>query len=307
MAGEAARGATAYVTLEPCCHWGRTPPCAEALIEAGVARVVVAVRDPDRRVDGGGIARLRAAAIAVEEGVLADDAAEVTEGFRCRTLHGRPLVTLKLATTLDGRIATRGGESQWITGAEARRVAHTLRGRHDAVMVGVGTVLTDDPMLTCRIQGYRPMPVVRVVAESHLRTPLIAQLVATANDAPVWILHRDGAETERAEALTEAGVRLFEVSHAEMGVDLAAALQALGDAGLTSVLVEGGAQLAAALLRDGLVDRIAWFHAPAVMGGDGWPAAQAFGISNLTAMPRFARVAERPVGADMLTELRRAS
>jgi diaminohydroxyphosphoribosylaminopyrimidine deaminase/5-amino-6-(5-phosphoribosylamino)uracil reductase len=168
-------------------------------------------------------------------------------------------------------------------------------------------VLTDDPMLTCRIQGYRPMPVVRVVADSHLRTPLIAQLVATANDAPVWILHRDGAETERAEALTEAGVRLFEVSHAEMGVDLAAALQALGDAGLTSVLVEGGAQLAAALLRDGLVDRIAWFHAPAVMGGDGWPAAQAFGISNLTAMPRFARVAERPVGVDMLTELRRAS
>ena len=178
--GGAARGATVYVTLEPCCHWGRTPPCTDALINAGVARVVIATRDPDPRVDGAGIAKLRAAGIAVDEGVLRDEADEVVAGFRARVRLGRPLVTLKLASTLDGRIATRSGESRWITGEAARRAAHALRGRHDAVMVGVGTVLADDPELTCRLPGYRPTPVVRVVADSHLRTPLTATLVATA-------------------------------------------------------------------------------------------------------------------------------
>src|SRR6185437_16447725 len=147
-AGERARGATAYVSLEPCCHWGRTPPCTDALIEAGIARIIVGTRDPDRRVDSEGIARLRAAGIAVAEGLLEAEAREVLAGFARRVATGRPLVTLKLATTLDGRIATHAGESQWITGAPARRVAHALRGRHDAVMIGVGTVLADNPELT---------------------------------------------------------------------------------------------------------------------------------------------------------------
>src|SRR5690348_487456 len=165
-AGDAARGATAYVTLEPCCHWGRTPPCTDALVAAGVARVVIATRDPDPRVDGAGVARLRAAGLDVAEGVLQAEADELAAGFRLRVRDGRPLVTLKLASTLDGRIATRGGESRWITGEAARKAAHALRGRNDAVMVGVGTVLADDPELTCRIPGYRPNPVVRVVADS---------------------------------------------------------------------------------------------------------------------------------------------
>ena len=302
MAGAAARGATVYVTLEPCCHWGRTPPCTDALVNAGVARVVIATRDPDPRVDGAGIARLRAAGIAVDEGVLQDAADELVAGFRARVRLGRPLVTLKLASSLDGRIATRSGESRWITGEAARRAAHALRGRHDAVMVGVGTVLADDPALTCRLAGYRTNPVVRVVADSHLRTPLTATLVATAAKAPTWVLIRKGTDRERRHAFADLGVTLIEVAGAEAGVDPAGALAALGDAGITQVLVEGGAQLAASLLRADLVDRIAWFHAPAVMGGDAWPAVQAFGIERLDAMPRFTRVGETPLGDDMLTE-----
>jgi len=307
MAGEAARGATVYVTLEPCCHWGRTPPCVDALIAAGVARVVIATRDPDPRVNGAGIERLRASGVIVDEDLLAEEAAELVAGFASRVRGGRPLVTLKLASTLDGRIATRTGESRWITGAAARRAAHALRGRNDAVMVGAGTVVTDDPDLTCRIPGFRPNPVVRVVADSHLRTPLTARLVVSAREAPTWILIRADADAERRRAFAELGVRLLDVPAAELGVDLKAGLAALAEAGITRILVEGGAQLAAALLRANLVDRIAWFHAPSVMGADGWPAAQAFGVQQLAAMPNFVRSTVTPLGADMLTEFRRAA
>ncbi|MCW3473959.1 bifunctional diaminohydroxyphosphoribosylaminopyrimidine deaminase/5-amino-6-(5-phosphoribosylamino)uracil reductase RibD [Limobrevibacterium gyesilva] len=307
MAGAAARGATAYVTLEPCCHHGRTPPCTDALIAAGVARVVIASRDVDPRVNGAGAARLRAAGIVVEEGVLADEADDVNAGFFASVRRGRPLVTLKLASTLDGRIATRTGESKWITGEAGRRAAHALRGRHDAVMVGVGTVLTDDPDLTCRIPGYKSVPTVRVVADSHLRTKLTARLVVDARKAPTWIVARNGADPLRRRALAELGVTLVDVPGSESGVDLKRALEALAQRGITRLLVEGGGQMAASLLRADLVDRIAWFHAPAVMGGDGWPSAQAFGISRLADMPRFVRHAAGPVGVDWLTELRRAA
>ncbi len=301
-AGPNARGATAYVTLEPCCHWGRTPPCTDALIAAGVARVVIAARDPDPRVNGEGIARLRAAGISVEEGVLRAEAEEVAAGFACRVQRGRPLVTLKLASTLDGRIATHGGESRWITGEPARRVAHALRGRSDAVLVGVGTVVADDPELTCRLPGYRPTPLVRIVVDSHLRTPLTATLIATASEHPTWMLIRNGTDPDRRRAFANLGVRPIEVAGAESGVDLRQGLHALGEAGITRLLVEGGAQIAAALLRADLVDRIAWFHAPAIMGGDGWPAVQAFGTEQLAAMPRFHRVRSLPLGQDLLSE-----
>lgn len=305
MAGTAARGATAYVTLEPCCHHGRTPPCTDALIAAGIARVVVGARDPDPRVDGQGLARLRAAEIEVEQGVLEEEANDVLAGFRQRITTGRPLVTLKLASTLDGRIATHAGESRWITGRPARRAAHALRARHDAILVGVGTVLADDPDLTCRLPGCRPTPVVRVVADSHLRTPLTARLVATARETPTWVLLRAGADPDRRRAFAEAGVHLLPVGGTPAGVDLQAGMTALGDAGITRLLVEGGAQIAAALLRDGLVDRIAWFHAPGVMGGDGWPAVQTFGLQRLDAMPRFVRRHAMALGDDMLTEFAR--
>ncbi len=307
MAGAQARGADAYVTLEPCNHTGHTPPCTEALIAAGVARVIVAGNDPDVRVNGAGIARLRAAGIEVITGVLTAEADEMQAGFLHRVRHGRPLITLKLATTLDGRIATRAGESQWITGAAAREAAHALRGQHDAVLAGVGTVAADNPQLTCRIPGYRMRPIVRIVVDSHLRTRLTAGLVATAGTDPTWMIHRDGVPRERLDAFAGAGVRLFGVPGGERGVDLAQGFAALGEAGLTRILVEGGAQVAAGLLRDGLVDRIAWFHAPRIVGGDGWPAAQAFGVTDLAAMPRFVRVSSRPVGDDMLTEFKKAA
>ena len=304
MAGEAARGATAYVTLEPCSHHGHTPPCADALIAAGVSRVVVAGGDPDPRVDGAGIARLRAADVQVQTGVLAGAADSQQAGFLLRVREGRPMVTLKLAATLDGRIATRTGESQWITGTPARRAAHALRGRHDAVMAGVGTVLADDPDLTCRIPGFRRTPQVRVVLDSTLRTPLTARLVATAADAPTWIIHGSSAEAGRKQALEQAGVRLFATAAPE--VDLPTALRLLGGAGLTRILAEGGAGVAASLLAAGLADRIAWFHAPAVIGGDGLAAVQPFGVSGLDGMPRFSRTGSRILGDDMLTELQAA-
>ncbi len=305
MAGAAARGATAYVSLEPCSHHGQTPPCADALIAAGIARVVVAAGDPDPRVNGAGLARLRGAGIEVLHGVLEREAGEVLAGFFSRVQRGRPLVTLKLAATLDGRIATASGESQWITDTQARRAAHALRGQHDAVLVGVGTVLADDPDLTCRVPGYTPRPCVRVIADSHLRTPLMSRVVATSGQAPTWILHRDGADPARAAALANAGVRCLHVAHDDMGVDPAASLATLGEAGLTRVLAEGGARLAAALLRAGLVDRLAWFTAPALMGGDGWPAVQAMGVRQLSDMAKFRRVAQRPVGPDLLAEFTR--
>jgi diaminohydroxyphosphoribosylaminopyrimidine deaminase/5-amino-6-(5-phosphoribosylamino)uracil reductase len=305
MAGAAARGATAYVSLEPCSHHGQTPPCADALIDVGIARVVVAATDPDPRVNGAGLARLRAAGIEVLDSVLAPLAADVLAGFFNRIRLGRPLLTLKLAATLDGRIATSTGESQWLTGTPARKHAHALRGQHDAVMVGVGTVLADDPDLTCRIPGFSPRPCVRIIADSHARTPLMARVVSSATTAPTWILHRNGADPARIDALTRAGVRCIEVAADDLGIAPAAALAALAAAGLTSVLAEGGARLAAALLRAGLVDRLAWFTAPALLGGDGFPAIQAMGIADLRDMARFRRVAQRPVGDDLLAEFTR--
>jgi len=307
MAGEAARGATAYVTLEPCSHHGHTAPCADAMIAAGVARVVIATLDPDPRVNGAGAARMRAAGIVVDVGMLEAEAQEVCAGFASRVGLGRPLVTLKLASTLDGRIATRTGESQWITGEPARKAAHALRGRHDAVLVGVGTVLADDPELTCRIDGFKTVPMVRVVADSHLRTPLLAKLVASAAATPTWILTCDGADPARRQAMQSAGVGLINVDRSELGVDLAGALTALASRGITRLLVEGGASLASALLRADLVDRLVWFHAPSVTGADGWPAAQAFGVEHLRDMKRFRRDSVRPVGADVISEFRRVA
>jgi len=307
MAGEAARSATMYVTLEPCCFHGRTPPCTDAILAAGIARVVVAMPDPDPRVNGRGLARLRDGGVEVTEGVLRGEAAEANAGLTCRVCAGRPLVTLKLATTLDGRIATRSGESRWITGEDARLAAHGLRGRHDAVLVGAGTVLADDPDLTCRIPGYTRLPSVRVVADSHLRTPLTARLVATAAAAPTWILIAPGHDAARAAAMRDAGVELVEVPRNEAGIDLKAALAALAARGVTRLLAEGGAQLAASLLRADLVDRIAWFHASAILGGDAYPAVEALGVERLAEMSRFTRVASRPVGADILTEFKRAA
>src|SRR6266446_3099076 len=205
-AGVAATGATAYVTLEPCCHWGKTPPCADALIAAGLRRVVVALEDPDPRVAGAGIERLRAAGIEVEVGLCAAEAAEINAGFLQRVRLGRPLVTLKLATSLDGRIATAGGESRWITGPLARERAHLLRATHDAILVGTDTVLADDPRLTCRVPGLSRRSPVRVVIDRHLRISPGARLIAEARQVPTSVVTPGAADPDRQKALRNAGV-----------------------------------------------------------------------------------------------------
>jgi len=307
MAGPLARGATAYVSLEPCNHHGKTPPCTEALLAAGVARVVVACEDPDPRVSGSGIRRLQAAGLPVQTGLLAEEARAVNQGFFTRILHGRPLVTLKLATSLDGRIATRTGHSQWITGEVARRWAHGLRARHDAIMVGIGTALADDPELTCRLPGIEDRSPVRVVVDSRLRLPLTGRLVRTARQVPTWIVTLDAsAGGDRARAFRDCGVDLLPVpANAQGELPAQAALQGLAARGITRVLVEGGARLAASVLREDLVDRLEWFRAGMVIGGDGTPAAQGFGVQALTDSPCFHRLSIRQAGPDVLETYRR--
>jgi diaminohydroxyphosphoribosylaminopyrimidine deaminase / 5-amino-6-(5-phosphoribosylamino)uracil reductase len=306
QAGAAAKGATAYVTLEPCCHHGQTGPCADALVAAGVSRVVVAVDDPDPRVSGRGVERLRQAGLTVDTGVLAEAAAELNAGFFQRISEGRPLVTVKLATSLDGRIATRRGESQWITGAAARAAGHRLRAEADAILVGSGTVIADNPELTCRLPGLAERSPLRIVVDGHLRLPLTSRLVATAVNPPTWVITREGNDPDRVQAFVDCGVEVIEVPLAADGkIDLTVAFRELGRRGLTRVLVEGGAHVIAALLRAGQVDRLAWFRAPMVLGGDGIPAAVAFGVDRLEQAPRFVRLSVAELAGDIFESLRR--
>jgi len=304
-AREAAREATAYVTLEPCCHWGRTPPCTDALIAAGVRRVVVALEDPDARVAGEGIRQLQAAGLEVETGLCGEEAAEINAGFFCRLRLGRPLVTLKLATSLDGRIATPRGESQWITGPAARDQAHALRASHDAIMVGTGTALADNPQLTCRLPGLAHRSPVRVVIDRNLRMPPTLRLISEANDHPTWILTLSSANPGRRQAFADRGVTLIDLEpNGDGRIGLADALGALGKRGITRLLVEGGGQFAAALVRARLVDRLTWVHAPLLLGGDSIPAIGEFGLEALSDAPKFERLSTQSVADDVLTLLR---
>src|SRR5437868_4832305 len=304
-AGAAARGATAYVTLEPCCHWGKTPPCADALIAARLRRVVIALEDPDPRVAGAGIERLRAAGLGVEVGLCAAEAAEVNAGFLQRVQFGRPLVTLKLATSLDGRIATAAGESRWITGPPARDRAHLLRATHDAIIVGTATVLADDPQLTCRLPGLADRSPVRIVIDRQLRIPLTARILAEARQVPTWIVTLGSSDPARQELFRKAGIEVIAAEPDAAGlIDLSSALGLLGDRGLTRLLVEGGGRLAAALLRADLVDRLVWFHAPVLLGSDGIPAVAGLDPNGLAGMPRFEQLATEFIGEDVMTVFR---
>lgn len=302
QAGAAARGATAYVSLEPCAHHGKTPPCAEALVAAGVSRVVSALSDPDPRVAGRGHAILRAAGIAVTEGVEAAAARRDHLGFLTRVTEGRPMVTLKLAASLDGRIATASGESQWITGPEARRRVHALRLAHDAVLVGGGTARADDPLLTVRDMGAARQPV-RVVAARRLDLPDAGRMAASAADLPLWLLH-DPAQTrpEAAARWQALGARLIAVSPgADRQLDPGAMLAALGDAGLTRVFCEGGGAFAAALLAAGLVDEMVVFSAGLALGAEGRPALGAMGLGALAEAPRLKLLGVETVGGDVMS------
>jgi diaminohydroxyphosphoribosylaminopyrimidine deaminase/5-amino-6-(5-phosphoribosylamino)uracil reductase len=302
-AGDAARDATAYVTLEPCSHHGKTGPCADALIAAGVSRVVAAMVDPDARVSGLGLSRMKDAGIAVETGLLGDAAAALNSGYLSRIGYGRPMVTLKLAATLDGRIATHNGDSQWITDEDARAAAHGLRATHDAVAVGNGTAATDDPHLTCRLPGLPVRAPVRIVFDSRLQLLLTRQLVTTAKAVPTWIVTLaetvEESAVERARALRQLGVVLVPVSMGDSGrISIAEALRALGDAGLTRLMVEGGGKLAASFLAENLVDEIALFRGPSIIGGDGIPAIAGLGLHRVADAPRFRLTDSRKLGVD---------
>jgi diaminohydroxyphosphoribosylaminopyrimidine deaminase/5-amino-6-(5-phosphoribosylamino)uracil reductase len=305
QAGAAARGATAYVTLEPCSHTGKTPPCAQSLIDAGLARVVVALGDPDPRVDGRGLDMLRGAGTTVEFGVLEAEAKEAQVGFLTRVTQGRPLVTLKMATSWDGKIATSTGESQWITGPQARRRVHAMRANHDAVMVGAGTARADDPSLTVRNLGIDRQPV-RVVMSRALDLPLTGHLARTAGDVPVWLIHGPRADIDLKRTWASLGARLFEVPLIAGQLDPAAALMALGDAGLTRVFCEGGGALAASFLRSRLVDHVALFTAGLGIGADGTPSLGGLGLTRLAQAERYHMTHSEILGSDALTHWRRS-
>lgn len=258
-------GATIYVTLEPCCHWGRTPPCTDAIMEHKISRVVVGCLDPNPLVAGKGLTILRDAGIECVSGVLEDECLAVNEVFFHYITTKTPFVVMKYAMTLDGRIAAFTGDSKWITGETARRHAHETRKRLSAIMVGIGTVLADDPMLNCRIaSGVDPL---RLICDSHLRTPLDSQLVRTAKDIPTWIFFAD-ADVSRKAALEDAGVTVIPMPD-ETGthVDLAAAMQYLGQQQIDSILLEGGGTLNGEALRLGLVHRVQAYIAPKLIGG----------------------------------------
>ena len=302
-AGAAARGATAYVTLEPCSHHGRTPPCTDAMIAAGIARVVVPHIDPDPRVNGAGFAKLRAAGIAVEIGLCEDEGREVNEGFLLAKKAARPMVTLKLASSLDGAIATAAGESKWITGELARRRAHLIRSQHDAVLVGSGTALADNPRLDVRLPGMEARAPLRVVLDGRGRVGESLDLVQRASEQRTLIFTAEGTDHPLAE---RPGLEVCGVPQTAEGLAPEAVLAALAQRGVTRVMIEGGAKVAAAFLEADLVDNICWFRAPQVLGGDGQAAVSGWGLAHLTNAPRFARVRVERLEEDLLESLRRA-
>ena len=301
QAGTRARGATAYVTLEPCAHFGKTGPCADALIAAGVRRAVVAIEDPDARVSGRGLSMLREAGVDVAVGCGAAEAARDLQGFLLRIEQNRPLVTLKLASSFDGRIATGSGQSQWITGPDARRAVHMMRARHDAVMVGGGTARADDPSLTVRDMGIDPQPV-RVVVSRRIDLPLTSTLARTASDIPVWICHGRDADPDLIATWEGLGAKLLPCETKAGQLDPGSVVTALADKGLTRVFCEGGGQLAASLLDAGLVDRLVGFTAGLAIGAEGLPSIGALGLGQLAQAQRFSLASVRQIGADVMHE-----
>ncbi|MDR1274677.1 MAG: bifunctional diaminohydroxyphosphoribosylaminopyrimidine deaminase/5-amino-6-(5-phosphoribosylamino)uracil reductase RibD [Odoribacteraceae bacterium] len=267
--GEDPRGATLHVTLEPCCHHGKTPPCTDAIIAAGIARVVVALEDPNPLVAGKGIERLRQAGIAVETGVRASEAREQNRVFLKYITTRRPWVTLKTAMTLDGKIATRAGDSRWITGEAAREMVHEARSRHMAVVAGIGTVLADDPLLNARLPGREARQPARVIVDSRARLPLESRIVQTARLYATLLMHAPDAPGERLEALRAAGVVCRTCAGMDGRVDVTDLCRQLGEAGIDSLLLEGGSELNHSFLSARQVDEVLAFIAPKIVGGAG--------------------------------------
>ncbi len=298
QAGTRATAATVYVSLEPHAHYGRTTPCTDALIAAGIKRVVAPIEDPNPKVSGRGFAHLREADIEVSTGLLADEAAQLNEAYIHFMRTGRPFVHLKLAVSLDGKVATIGGDSRWITGEEARARVHELRHQSDAIMVGGRTARADDPLLTDRSGRERRRPLVRVVIEQYLRLSPESQLAQTTDAAPVIIFAHEDAEAETVEALQSRGVEVF--SQTSSALDLSSVLEELGRRSIQSVLVEGGPSLAGLLLDAGLVNKVTFFIAPVIIGGQDAPSAIAgAGAEKIADALQLERVSVEHRGRDL--------
>lgn len=308
QAGAAARGATVYVTLEPCAHHGKSGPCADALVAAGVSKVVSAMADPYVEVNGRGHARLRQAGIGVEVGEGAKEATEINAGFLMRLAEGRPMFHLKIATSLDGHTATASGHSQWITGPQARAHGQSLRATHDAILIGATTAAMDDPDLTCRLPGLERYSPVRIVVDSLARLSPAARLAETARTTPTWLICSPAAPKAARDLLLAKGIEIVEVGATDEGrVDVAAAARALGERGLTRVLIEGGGTIAAAFLRAGLVDRVSSYRAGLFLGTGSRSAVGPLGIDKVDFAPRFTLVSRRMIGVDTLETWNRGS
>jgi len=297
-AGKKARGATLYVTLEPCAHHGRTPPCVDAVIAAGVRRVVIGTRDPNPKVRGNGAARLRAAGIEVTMGAEQPASDELIAAFRKHVTTGRPLVTLKLAASLDGRIATASGESRWITGEASRRSVHRLRAEHDAILVGAETVLHDDPELTCRVRGGRnPL---RVILDGRLRLPLTSKVLTGTQAAATLVVTGKQAPAAKIRQIEARGATVMCLPAKAARVPVQRMMRELGKRNVASVLVEGGATVAAAALAAGVVDRLLIFYAPKLIGADGRPMLGPLGVRRLPQTPRLGPLRVRRLAGDVL-------
>lgn len=299
-AGDTARGATLYVTLEPCSHYGKSPPCADAIVAAGVKRVVSALDDPNPEVASQGHARLRGAGITVDVGEGAEAARRAHAGHIRRVTEGRPYVTLKLAVSADGKAGLVGRRPAAITGEAARDRVHLIRAMNDAILVGIGTVLADDPLLTCRLPGMAERSPVRVVLDSALRLPLSSRLAQSAGATPVWVTAGSAAPQDRERALRKAGVEVLRVAESAGRLDLNATLQALARRGITRLMVEGGPIVAASFLTADLVDETVLLRAGTAIGPDGIDAVEGHGLGLLTQSPRLTRISREAIGPDWI-------
>ncbi len=306
QAGEEAQGATAYVTLEPCCHHGQSGPCSEALIKAGISRVVCAVPDPDDRVNGKGLAHLRSHGLKVKIGVRAAPAREVLAGYLSRKTRNKPLVLLKLAISKDEKLATNDPDNRWITGKLARDRGHLMRARNDAIVVGIGTVLADNPDLTCRLSGLEHLSPLRVIVDTNLKTPVDCRLVEGAQRVPVMIACSQNVEIDQSMKLFEKGVEIIPCRTKAGQIDLSDLLTRLADHGINRAMFEGGAKIAEALIEDNLIDELAIFKAPHSIGKNGKPAFAGTTLHKVTKRLFLRKKCRFNVGRDQLTLYRRS-
>jgi diaminohydroxyphosphoribosylaminopyrimidine deaminase / 5-amino-6-(5-phosphoribosylamino)uracil reductase len=306
-AGAAAKGATLYVTLEPCSHFGKSPPCVDAVIASGIARVVSAIEDPNPEVAGQGHARLRAAGIQVEVGLCGTEAARDHAGHFRRIRDRRPHVMLKLAVSADDEIAAAGHRPVAITGEPARTRVHLLRAQSDAILVGIGTVLADDPLLTCRLPGMEARSPVRIVLDTALRMPGDSRLIHSARETPLWVVASETSEAAAATRLGAAGAQIIRQPPCPSpGLDLVAVLHALGERGITRLMVEGGSRVASSFMQSGLVDEIQLLRGPDPIGAGGIAALHALPLAAITQSPAYRIRASETLGNDILTIYERA-